>query len=114
MPDPAGVAVRVTRWEPGRISLVLDRPAPPSATLVVSENYYPGWQAAVDGKSAPVGRADFVLIGVGLPVGARTIELAFSSDRYEQGKSVTLAALVVALIALGVGAGAQRRQRAVE
>jgi hypothetical protein len=114
MPDPTGVAVRTTRWEPGRISLVLDRPAPPSATLVVSENYYPGWRATVDGKPAPVGRADFVLMGVGLPAGAGTIELAFSSDRYEQGKLVTLAALAVALIAWGVGAGARRRQRAVE
>jgi hypothetical protein len=113
-PAPTGIGVRVTRWEPGRISLVLDQPAPAHATLVVSENFYPGWQATVDGRPAPVGRADFVLMGVGLAAGARTIELAFSSDRYEQGKLVTLAALAVAVIALGVGLDARRRQPVVE
>ena len=108
-PAPTRIGVRATRWEPGRISLVLDRPAPANATLVVSENFYPGWRATVNGKSAPVGRTDFVLIGVGLPSGARAVELSFSSARYEQGKIITLVALALAVIALVVGSGVARR-----
>jgi hypothetical protein len=110
LPAPSDVGVRATRWAPGRISLMLDRPAPRNAALVVSENYYPGWQATVDGRPVPVGRADYVLIGVGLPTGARSVELSFSSVRYEQGKAVTLGALALAILVLVGGLLAARRE----
>jgi uncharacterized membrane protein YfhO len=64
---------------------------------MVSENYYPGWSATVDGKPATIGRADMTLIGVELPAGARNVSLRFASPPYETGKKVTLAALLLAL-----------------
>jgi len=64
----------------------------------VSENYYPGWTATADGKAAIIGRADMTLIGVELPAGARKIELRFASAPFETGKTVTLAALLLALV----------------
>jgi hypothetical protein len=67
LPAPLDLTVRLTAREPGRLTLALDRPAPAGATLVVSENYYPGWTATVDGRPAPVGRADYTLLGVPLP-----------------------------------------------
>jgi uncharacterized membrane protein YfhO len=76
---------------------------------MVSENYYPGWHATVDGRRVPVGRADYVFIGVGLPAGARSLELSFSSVRYEQGLAVTLAARAVAVLVLVGGVLAGRR-----
>jgi hypothetical protein len=111
LPDPLDVAVRVTRWEPGRIALALDRPAPAGAVLVVSENYYPGWRATADGKPVPVGRADYVLTGVALPAGARRVELTFTSPRYETGKVITLLAVALATLALAGGVVLARRRR---
>ncbi|MEJ7811048.1 MAG: YfhO family protein [Gemmatimonadaceae bacterium] len=111
LPEPTGVSARVTRWEPGYISFALDRPAPAGAALVVSENYYPGWVATVDGKPAAVGRADYVLIGVGLPAGARQVDLTFTSPRYQMGKMITLAVLAIALLALVGGVVLERRRR---
>ena len=111
LPPPSEVAVRVQRYEPGRISLELDRPAPKGAALVVSENYYPGWTATADGKAAPIGRTDYVLIGVALPEGARRVELAFASPRYETGKAITLAALAVAALALVAGVVVEGRKK---
>jgi hypothetical protein len=108
---PSDVGVRVTRWEPGRISLALDRPAPAGSALVVSENYYPGWTALADGQAAPVARAQYVLIGVGLPSGARSIELTFRSPTYQRGKAITLAAVAVATLALLAGWVFDRRRR---
>jgi hypothetical protein len=110
LPAPLDLRVRATKWEPGRISLALDKPAPANAALVVSENYYPGWSATVDGRPAAVGRADYVLIGVGLPAGARTVELSFSSPRYEQGKVVTLLSLAAATLSLLAGVVLGRRR----
>jgi len=108
---PSDVVVRAARWEPGRISLTLDRPAPSGSALVVSENYYPGWTAAVDGRTAPVGRAQYVLIGVALPAGARSVELTFRSATYQRGKAITLAAVGAATLVLIAGVALDRRRR---
>jgi uncharacterized membrane protein YfhO len=105
------VKVSATRYEPGRISLTLDRPAPAGSTLIVSENYYPGWQATVGGSAAPIGRVQYTLIGVGLPAGARSVELSFRSPTYERGKATTLVALLIAGIMLAAGLVLSRRRR---
>jgi hypothetical protein len=103
LPAPSDVTVRATRWEPGRITLSLDRPAPSNSALIVSENFYPGWRARVDGREAAVGRVDYVLMGLVLPTGARQVELSFTSPRYERGKMITLAAILVAFLSLAGG-----------
>jgi hypothetical protein len=109
LPPPSDVKATATRYEPGRISLSLDRPAPVGSALVVSENYYPGWQATVDGRAAPAGRVQYVLIGVGLPAGARSIELRFRSATYERGRAITFVALAVAALMLALGLIVSRR-----
>jgi hypothetical protein len=111
LPPPSDVKVRTTRYESGRISLSLDRAAPAGSTLIVSENYYPGWEATVDGRPAPIGRAQYVLIGVGLPAGARSIELTFRSPTYDRGKALSLASVAVAGLMLAGGLIVARRRR---
>jgi hypothetical protein len=111
LPPPSDVRVRATRWEPERIDLVLDRPAPAGSALLVSENYYPGWEALVDGRAVPTGRAQYTLIGVVLPPGARSVQLSFRSAVFERGKMITLASLATATILLLAGAAAGRRRR---
>jgi hypothetical protein len=111
LPPPADVRVTATRYEPGHISLSLDRPAPARSALIVSENYYPGWTATVDGRPAPVGRAQHILIGVALPEGARSVDLTFRSPTYELGKAVTIAALGIAVVMLVAGLLASGRRR---
>lgn len=110
MPEPLNITASVTTFEPGRIDVQLDAPAPEGSTLLVSENFYPGWTATVDGASAPIGRADFVLTGVQLPAGAREIQLRFDSAPYHQGKLITIVALAIAAIVLGAGAAYDRRR----
>ena len=96
MPEPIAVKARTTRFDPGAIDVELDQPAPAGSALIVSENYYPGWTAMVDGKPATVGRADMTIIGVELPAGARQVSLRFTSPPYETGKTITLVAIVLA------------------
>ncbi len=111
LPEPLDLKPRITRRTPGSIVLELDRPAPNGATLVVSENYYPGWHASVDGRATPIGRVDYSLIGVPLTAGARRIELQFSSAPYETGKAITLTALLVSALAVAGGLFFDRRAR---
>jgi hypothetical protein len=111
LPLPTGIDVAVSMYEPGRISLELSRPAPAGSAMVVSENYFPGWTAKVDGQPAPVGRVDYTLIGVQLPSGGRKVDLTFDDPAYERGKVITIIALV--LTALMIGAGVYRERTAI-
>jgi uncharacterized membrane protein YfhO len=101
----------VTSRAPGRIALALSRPAPAGAALVVSENYYPGWRASVDGRDAAVGRVDYSLVGVGLPAGAREVTLTFTSPRVATGRAISLAVLGMSLLAVAAGVAVERRRR---
>ena len=111
IPPPSSITARVPRLDPGAIDVVLSAPAPAGAALVVSENYYPGWKATVDGRPVVVGRADFTLIGVPLPTGATKIELRFDSEPYRTGKMITLIAVALAL-AWAIGGFVVERRKA--
>ncbi len=97
LPPPTGVGVTATRYDPGHMTFRLDKPAPEGSSLVVSENYYPGWVATVDGKPAVAARVDYALIGVPLTAGATTVDLVFTSRVGEIGKMITLAAAALVL-----------------
>lgn len=103
IPAPLTLKVSTTHYEPGKISLALSEPAPAGSALVVSENYYPGWIATVDGKPVDTERMNLMLIGVPLPAGAKSVELTFTSPAFERGKMITIAAIIVALVMTGVG-----------
>ena len=109
LPDRLPVAVRSSRYEPGAIDLTIDGSVPAGSALVVSENFYPGWTAAVDGRPAPVFRADLALIGLALPVGAQKVSLRFDSAPYKRGKIITFGAVALALIMLIGGRVLDRR-----
>ena len=87
----------------------LSQPARAGNALVVSENYYPGWSATVDGRPAPVGRVNYTLTGVQLPEGGRRIELEFDSATYHRGKLITLVALALTLILIIGGSIKERK-----
>lgn len=112
LPEPLSLKANVTRYAPGAVSIELDGPAPAGSALMISENWYPGWRAQVDGTPVPVGKAAVSLMGIALPAGARSVELTFTNPAYETGKTVTWAAVAFALLLLGAGYLNDRRREA--
>jgi hypothetical protein len=112
LPAPLGISASVRRYEPGKVQVDLSAPAPAGASLVVSENYYPGWLATADGKPARIGRVDYSLIGVELPEGARSVGLEFTSPTYQRGKTITWIAILLGVLMLAGGAWSDRRRLA--
>ncbi|HEY8310329.1 MAG TPA: YfhO family protein, partial [Gemmatimonadaceae bacterium] len=110
LPQPTGIVAHIDSYAPGRISVSLASGAPAGSALIVAENYYPGWNATVDGKPGVIGRAQYSMIGVELPAGARKIDLAFSSRAYETGKLVTWIAIIIAMLGLAGGTLMERRR----
>lgn len=89
------ITTTVSDFAPGHATIQLSAPAETGNALVISENFYKGWRAYADGKELPVMRAAYNLIGVALPVGARTISVSFADPRYSTGRIITLLALVL-------------------
>ena len=68
---------------------------------VFSEIYYAeGWSATIDGKDAPILRANYVLRALEIPAGKHTIEFRFAPKSYTVGNPITTASSWIMLIVL--------------
>ncbi len=76
---------------------------PKKGILVLSEIYFPGWNAYVDGEATPVYRADWSLRALVVNKGEHTVELRYEPTSFYQGATISLSTLgfcVVGLIIL--------------
>jgi len=84
----------ITLYAPETIQLTADGPG----TLLLTDAYYPGWTATIDGVPATIYRADIMFRAVSLPPGSHHIEFRYSPTSVRAG-------LVVSFLAwLGLGA----------
>jgi hypothetical protein len=103
---PAGGA-RLASYGAQRI--VIQASASARSLLVLTDDFYPGWTATVDGHPARVQRVDYLLRGVGLGPGHHTIVLRYQPASWRIGLIISLLSLLGVLAALGSGALAHRR-----
>jgi hypothetical protein len=92
----AGAAAQIVETQPGR--LALDVSSADDGLLVVSQPFYPGWQARVDGELVPIHRVDFLLQGIQLQAGGHRVELSYHLSRLPA--MVSLVALLASLLTL--------------
>lgn len=90
--EEAGRAKVLSRG-PGRY--VVQAHALADAYLVLSEAYYPGWEAEIDGRPVPVLPANHLLQAVRLPAGKHTVTFGYRSRFLGAGFAVALAAMLV-------------------
>jgi hypothetical protein len=112
-PPPLTIPVHATHYAPGEIDLQMDSSPPAGSALIVSENYFPGWTAMVDGRAALLDRVEYNLIGVQLPAGAKRVSLRFDDPAYERGKVISVFAIVVSFALIVFGVVTTRRGEAV-
>ncbi|HSL47965.1 MAG TPA: hypothetical protein VK878_02775, partial [Candidatus Deferrimicrobiaceae bacterium] len=94
-PAAGGAALSVTDYRADRITLDVTAPRP--GFVVLSDSFHPRWTARVDGRPAPVLRADHLLKAVPLPAGRHTLDL-----RFDPGLLVPALALFTALGVAGL------------
>lgn len=100
--DPANAAVRVAGYEPNRIALQTRNAQP--GFLVLSELYYRGWEAWIDGRRTPIERVNFALRGIAVQPGEHKIEFVFRAHSFRNGAVYTLLGILLLII----GAAASR------
>ncbi|MCS7220936.1 MAG: YfhO family protein [Anaerolineae bacterium] len=77
--------------------------------LVLTDAEYPGWQAMVDGRPAPIFRANFLFRAVALTPGKHQVVFLYRPEVVRRGAWLSLMGLGVAMGLSGVGFWASRR-----
>ncbi|MFB0547007.1 MAG: YfhO family protein [Anaerolineae bacterium] len=85
-PEPA--SVDIVSHDLNEIDLAVTTPV--EGYLVLSEVYYPGWWAYVDGRSAPVLRANYAFRAVYLEAGSHQVRLVFAPFSWKIGLGFSL------------------------
>ena len=105
-------SVTLEQYGPRAIALSVSTDAP--RLLVLSEVYYPaGWEATIDGESAPIHRVNYLLRGIPVPAGDHSVVLRFDPQSYQVGRWVSIGFTLLAYLSIGaLVALAWRRRRA--
>lgn len=106
--DLSGQMVEQTQFAPDEIAFRVSSPAP--SFMVVSDVWYPGWKAYLDGVETVVYRTDFLLRGVAMPAGEHELKMVFDPPRYKTGVAVTLVTLTLAGLVIGWEYRGRRRK----
>lgn len=68
-----------------------------ASLLVLSEIWYPAWQAYLDGKPVPTLHANYSFRAIAVPQGTHKVEMRYESKAYSRGSMITSAAIAFAL-----------------
>jgi hypothetical protein len=97
---PVAVSSTAQRTEAGfvvdeaeRVVVTASTDAP--AWLVLTDTWFPGWTARLDGAEVPIARANHAFRAVALPAGRHEVEFAFRPRGLRTGAAITLVSLGV-------------------
>jgi hypothetical protein len=92
-----GESARVTHYAPERVEIELNADSP--GYLVLTDAWYPGWEATVNGKPVPILRADLLFRAVAVDAGKHRVVFTFRPASLRVGATISLMALVVLIVA---------------
>ena len=91
----SGDAVNFRAYEADRIAL--DVTSAGAGMLVLSEMYYPGWVAKVNGRATSIYRVDGALRGIAVGAGENHVELSYAPASFRIGAVISTLTLVAVL-----------------
>ncbi len=89
--DSTGKASIINR---SPIRMTIETEATKASLLILSEMFYPGWKALIDGREVEVLRVNYNLRGVSIPAGKHLVEFSY------RPKSITIGAAITWITAL--------------
>ncbi len=111
-PGPARVVpAAITHYSPHQVTVSCN--AERRGWLVLTDTFFPGWRATVDGKHALIRPANYAFRAVAVPAGASTVEFTYDPASYRVGLFLSLLTLsaLTALAAAGRPSRLSRRRR---
>jgi hypothetical protein len=98
LPDTMSGSVRIAAYRPQEVELVASMQT--DGLVVLTDTFYPGWDAWVDDAPAPIVRANYFTRGVFVPAGERRIVFRYQPLSHRLG--VALSVLTAAGLLVGV------------
>ncbi|HHL40118.1 MAG TPA: hypothetical protein ENJ37_06400 [Deltaproteobacteria bacterium] len=96
-------AARITSYEPRRV--VVEVTTPLEGLLVLTDTWYPGWRARVNGVETEIFRVDGAVRGVVVPAGRSTVEFHYLPATFIVGLAVSALSLAAMVIVAVKGGG---------
>jgi hypothetical protein len=89
----ASATAKVVNLSDTQVEVTTNSSSP--AFLVLSDVYYPGWKATVDGKNVHLFQTDYVLRGVLVPSGKHVVKFDFKPLSFHVGLGISAASLTL-------------------
>ncbi len=100
VPDPpgraAGGTATIERYEPDRVVVRARSDAP--AFLLLADAWYPGWRAEVDGREAPIYRADYAFRAVYVGAGEHVVDFRYRPWSFRAGAVLSFASVGILIV----------------
>ncbi len=87
-PESAKGTATILSYEPERI--VIQTNASAASDLIVTDTYYPGWHAAIDGAPVTISRYDLALRRVAIPKGTHTVIMTYAPFTVAAGEVLSM------------------------
>jgi len=101
-------SAQTTSYQDNRVEVEIQSPG--NGILVLSDIFYPGWRASIDGVETEVLRADYNLRAVAVPGGRHTVVFQFASQPFARGMWISIMAAVGCLFGISVPMLRSKRQ----
>jgi len=92
--------VNIIKYEPNIITINVETPS--DAFLVLTDTYYPGWLASVDGKPTDIYRTNYAFRGVVVPGGKHIVIFEYAPDSWRYGVWISMISIVLWMVLVGV------------
>jgi hypothetical protein len=92
MPDDVAMTARSTDLVRIRANMACQ------GMVVISDTFYPGWRADIDGRSAPIYEVNEAMRGVVVPRGVHALSLRYRPNSATAGGLLTLFGLIAAVV----------------
>jgi hypothetical protein len=99
-PPSGQESVRITHYAPERVEMVAEASAP--GYLVLTDAWYSGWEATLDGEPVEVHRADLLFRAIAIDVGVHQVIFTFRPASLRTGMALSLVGLVALVAAASV------------
>jgi uncharacterized membrane protein YfhO len=81
-------------------SISLDVSTPQNGILLLSEIYYPGWNAYIDGVKQKILRANWNLRAIPVTKGAHAVDVRFEPESFRRGAFITMTSILLSVIGI--------------
>jgi len=86
--EPFKEVPQIVEYTPTKITMLVSSHR--DGYLVISDNYYPGWTASLDGRASGIVRADLTFRAIRITAGTHTLSVFYDPVVFELGFSLTI------------------------